>query len=68
MTRWITHQGHCRALCAWAERTGIKASTIAGRLNAGWTVDEALTRPEMSRAAAGRRGARRSPWRGQRET
>ena len=41
---WISHGGETLTLVEWAEKTGIKADTIAFRLRAGWPADEALTR------------------------
>ena len=34
-----------QCLSAWAEETGIRANTIKERLNIGWSVEDALTRP-----------------------
>lgn len=41
----IAFNGETLCVCEWAERTGIKASTILRRLDRGWTVEQALTTP-----------------------
>lgn len=41
--RRITYMGQTLCLAAWSERTGIGRSTIAFRLDRGWTVERALT-------------------------
>ncbi len=43
--RYLTHNGETLCITDWALRTGIKRLTIAARLNHGWSIDEALTRP-----------------------
>lgn len=40
--RYITHAGRTRTLTQWSEETGISISTIKGRLNRGWRVEDAL--------------------------
>lgn len=43
--RFLTHDG--RTLCAseWARVIGVKPGTLERRLNAGWSVERALTEP-----------------------
>jgi hypothetical protein len=41
-TRHVTFNGETRCIADWSRITGIKRTTIAQRLNHGWTVDEAL--------------------------
>lgn len=41
--RMIEYGGETQCLSVWAERTGLKRETIARRLNAGWSVEDALT-------------------------
>ena len=43
--RRITFNGKTQLLDAWAEETGIASMTLRGRLNAGWSVKQALTVP-----------------------
>lgn len=50
-TRWITYNGKTQSLCAWGRETGIYYRTIAARLNAGWSVEEALTKKPLKRIA-----------------
>lgn len=39
----ITHDGKTMCLSEWAERVGIKKTTIRERLRRGWTANDALT-------------------------
>jgi hypothetical protein len=41
--RLITHSGRTQSLSAWAREVGIAIPTIHRRLNAGWTIEAALT-------------------------
>ena len=41
--RLLTHSGETLALAEWAERGGINPSTFRSRINAGWSVEQALT-------------------------
>lgn len=41
--RFLTYGGETMPVAAWAERVGVKASTISRRLALGWTVDRTLT-------------------------
>ncbi len=42
---FISHEGNRRTLSEWEEITGLKAATIRGRIDMGWTVVRALTEP-----------------------
>lgn len=48
-SRLIEHGGETLTLTEWTERTGLKRTTIAERINHGWSVDEALTTPVLRR-------------------
>lgn len=41
--RWITFNGEAMTLAAWSERTGIRPDTLAFRLRAGWSIEDAMT-------------------------
>ena len=41
----ITFQGETRCVAGWAEKLGMRDSTLRERLNRGWTIKEALTTP-----------------------
>lgn len=44
--RHITYNGETHIIAEWARKTGIKASTINGRITVlGWSVEDALTKP-----------------------
>lgn len=42
--RLVRFRGELLTLAEWSKRTGLNASTIADRLDRGWTVERALTR------------------------
>jgi hypothetical protein len=42
---WIEHDGENLTLAEWAERTGLKNTTIRQRIRSGWSVERALTQP-----------------------
>jgi hypothetical protein len=48
----LAHKGQTFTLQAWAERTGLKATTIRRRLKMGWTVARALESPTGRRRAS----------------
>ena len=50
--RVIEWRGEALNLSQWAERTGLAREAIAGRLNAGWEVERALTQPSRKRSNA----------------
>jgi hypothetical protein len=41
--RWLTHSGETLTITGWSERLGMSRPTIWGRLEAGWSIDAALT-------------------------
>lgn len=43
--RRYTFQGETLTVTEWANRTGIKRTTLNARLNHGWDIDRALTEP-----------------------
>lgn len=43
--RFITHRGQTLTVSEWARRCGIDVDALLFRLNAGWDVEDALTRP-----------------------
>jgi hypothetical protein len=47
--RILEFDGKSLCLQEWAEITGLKRTTIAERINRGWTVEEALTTPILRR-------------------
>lgn len=64
--RMLEHDGRVQHLNAWAEETGICASTIANRIDKGsWSVSDALTVPVGSRRRGftKQRPARDHKWR-----
>jgi hypothetical protein len=44
-TRWITYQGETLCIEDWAIRLGMVAVTVRHRLNRGWSVEDAFTKP-----------------------
>ena len=56
--RLLTHAGRTMVLVAWAEEIGMKRVTLSQRLFKGWSVEDALTRPVLTRTPRGecRRG------------
>jgi hypothetical protein len=47
--RMLTFNGKTQCVSAWAEETGMSNKTILFRLNSGWTIEDALTRPLLRR-------------------
>lgn len=43
--RWLEHNGTRKTLTQWAEQIGITPGALFHRLNAGWSLAEALTTP-----------------------
>jgi hypothetical protein len=54
----LTFQGRTLTEAEWAEETGISRAAIAYRLRKGWSVEDALTTPIISRAERGLRALR----------
>lgn len=46
---YITHEGRTMNLKSWERETGLAHSVIQRRIQAGWTVNEALTIPSQKR-------------------
>ncbi|MBW4483024.1 MAG: hypothetical protein KME14_10810 [Tildeniella torsiva UHER 1998/13D] len=44
----LTYQGKTQTYAEWAAETGIKQSTLIGRVKAGWPVERTLTEPARS--------------------
>jgi hypothetical protein len=44
-SRLVTYQGKTQCVSAWAEETGIKEITLWFRINKGWPLERALTKP-----------------------
>lgn len=56
--RLLTFQGRTQTLSQWAKETGISYFTLRSRiLQSGWTIEEALTTPVLTRAESGVMGA-----------
>jgi len=53
--RMVTHNGETLHISEWAERSGIRYSTIALRLKAGWTPKQAIESPVWSLITKGKR-------------
>lgn len=49
--RMVTYCGVTATVAEWAQRTGLSYSTIWQRINAGWPVNVALTKPARRRRA-----------------
>lgn len=43
----ITHNGRTQTLTQWSKETGLRYNTIIRRIESGWTVEQALTRPQQ---------------------
>lgn len=63
MTRHLTLGNTTLSLSDWARTADLPVGTLARRLDRGMSLGEALAAPVATRTQAGRRGARRSPWR-----
>ena len=47
-TRYLTHDGKTMTVADWTTYLGWKGSVIYGRLDKGWTVEQALTTPMLN--------------------
>jgi len=52
-SRMVAFRGESLSVVEWAERTGISAGCIGRRLDAGWDVEPALTKPSRLAIRAG---------------
>jgi len=43
--RFLTHRGLKLTVSEWARRVGVDVDTLLFRLNSGWAIEDALTRP-----------------------
>jgi len=43
--RWLSYNGETHTIGEWAEILGVKQGSLASRIQRGWTVEDALTRP-----------------------
>lgn len=42
VTRWVTYQGRTQCLKDWADEVGLSSTTLRGRLNSGWPIENAF--------------------------
>lgn len=42
VTRWITYRGKTQCLKDWADEVGLSSTTLRGRLNSGWPLEDAF--------------------------
>ncbi len=60
----ITHNGKTLTYEQWDKINGFPKGTVRRRVVINkWPEQEAVTKPLTNKAGAGRKGARRSPWR-----
>jgi hypothetical protein len=52
--RMIEFQGKTQCLIEWAEELGINKNTLRIRLNAGWSVERALSTPSKNKSCSGK--------------
>ena len=57
-SNFITAHGVTLTLAEWSERTGIKSHTINARIRKGWSAEEAVSSPLITKRAGIPRGAR----------
>lgn len=50
--RLLTHDGRTQCMAAWAEELGLSRYGLASRLDAGWSIERALSTPRCIRRAA----------------
>ena len=43
-TVWIEHEGQTMCMSDWAQKKGLKLTTLKERIAAGWSIDDALNR------------------------
>lgn len=49
--RWIEHSGERLLLSDWAARLSLPSSVLTKRLRRGWSIEDALTKPSLRKAA-----------------
>lgn len=49
LNRLLTYNGVTLPVCAWVERTGLHQNTIDNRIKSGWSIEETLTTPPLTR-------------------
>lgn len=54
--RFVTYKGETLIVSEWARRVGIGVDTLLVRLDAGWSVDDAMTRPTWNQKSITYRG------------
>lgn len=54
--RFVTYKGETLIVSEWARRVGIDVDTLLVRLNAGWSVEDAMTRPTWNQKSITYRG------------
>lgn len=50
ITRWIEYRGEVLCMTDWARRYGLTKARLSQRLNAGWPIEAALTKPVRNSA------------------
>ena len=55
--RLLTYQGKTQSMADWARELELTILLIWRRLNRGWSVEDALTKPKISNSEAGKKGA-----------
>jgi hypothetical protein len=60
----ITHNNRTQSIAAWAREAGLTRQVLAMRLARGQSLEIAIVAETVDRREAGRRGGRRSRWRG----
>lgn len=58
ITRLIHFQGKTQSVSAWAYEKNLSVTSLFGRLRNGWSIESALTEPQVSRHECGKRGSR----------
>lgn len=53
INRFLTHNGETRTMSQWASFIGISYNVLTARLDLGWSVDDALTKPTYERRVKG---------------
>lgn len=53
---WLVYEGRRMTMCQWSEELGIPYSTLRARIRAGWSAEDALSKPirEVRQGSRGR--------------